>query len=129
MEAVASLGDTPNLTAEASAVIRQTHAYLATRQEHMRYATFTAAGYPIGSGCVESAHKLVVEARLKGAGMHGHASMSIRSWRCAACWSTGAGSRSGRRSGGNCARGGARCVLVTGLRSRPRLRSQCRVRP
>jgi len=33
-------------------------------------AAFRAAGYPIGSGSVESAHKLLVEARLKGAGMH-----------------------------------------------------------
>ena len=32
--------------------------------------TFQAAGWPIGSGSVESANKVVVEARLKGAGMH-----------------------------------------------------------
>ncbi len=44
--------------------------YLEKRQEHIRYAEFSAAGYPIGSGAVESANKLVVEARLKGAGMH-----------------------------------------------------------
>src|SRR5579872_4968225 len=35
----------------------------------MQYPTFQAAGWPIGSGSVESANKLVVEARLKGAGM------------------------------------------------------------
>ena len=34
------------------------------------YAAFRAAHYPIGSGSVESANKLLVEARLKGAGMH-----------------------------------------------------------
>jgi len=50
--------------------ISQTHAYLARRRELIRYAAFGAAGYPIGSGCVESANKLVVEARLKLAGMH-----------------------------------------------------------
>ena len=44
--------------------------YLAARREHTRYRAFAAAGYPLGSGCVESANKLVVEARLKGAGMH-----------------------------------------------------------
>lgn len=44
--------------------------YLEKRQEQIRYAQFSAAGYPIGSGAVESANKLVVEARLKGAGMH-----------------------------------------------------------
>ncbi|HLX57377.1 MAG TPA: hypothetical protein VKR83_10155 [Ktedonobacteraceae bacterium] len=36
----------------------------------MQYPTYQEAGWPIGSGMVESANKLVVEARLKGAGMH-----------------------------------------------------------
>jgi hypothetical protein len=44
--------------------------YLTARQAMLAYPQFTAAGYPIGSGCVESANKLVIEARLKGAGMH-----------------------------------------------------------
>jgi hypothetical protein len=44
--------------------------YLAKRWDQIQYATFRAAGYPIGSGAVESANKRVVEARLKGAGMH-----------------------------------------------------------
>lgn len=45
-------------------------AYLRKRLPQMRYAEFQAQGFPIGSGCVESAHKVVVEARLKQAGMH-----------------------------------------------------------
>jgi hypothetical protein len=45
-------------------------AYLEKRQEQMRYPEFVAAGWPLGSGMVESANKLVVEERLKGAGMH-----------------------------------------------------------
>ena len=44
--------------------------YLEKRRDQIRYAEFIAAGLPIGSGIVESANKLVVEARLKGAGMH-----------------------------------------------------------
>ena len=36
----------------------------------MQYPNFLADGWPIGSGMVESANKLVVEDRLKGAGMH-----------------------------------------------------------
>lgn len=44
--------------------------YLGKRVAQMRYAEFIAQGYPIGSGAVESANKLVVEARLKGSGMH-----------------------------------------------------------
>ena len=45
-------------------------AYLEKRREQMEYPTFQAQGWPIGSGAVESGNKLVVEARLKGAGMH-----------------------------------------------------------
>ena len=70
LAAVAALRETPGVSAEAAALIGATQTYLATRREHIRYAAFAAAGYPIGSGCVESANKLVVEARLKGAGMH-----------------------------------------------------------
>lgn len=45
-------------------------AYLEKRAAHMDYPAFRAAGWPIGDGAVESANKLVVEARLKGSGMH-----------------------------------------------------------
>lgn len=45
-------------------------AYLEKREAHMQYPTYQEAGWPIGSGIVESANKLVVEARLKGVGMH-----------------------------------------------------------
>ncbi len=44
--------------------------YLDKRRAQMDYARFQAAGYPIGSGSVESGNKVVVEAHLKGAGMH-----------------------------------------------------------
>lgn len=44
--------------------------YLEKRQSQMQYPLFQAQGWPIGSGSVESGNKLVVEARLKGAGMH-----------------------------------------------------------
>jgi hypothetical protein len=44
--------------------------YLAKRQPMLDYPRFLAAGWPLGSGIVESANKLVVEVRLKGAGMH-----------------------------------------------------------
>ena len=44
--------------------------YLDRRRAQLQYPVFQAAGWPIGSGSVESANKLVVEDRLKGAGMH-----------------------------------------------------------
>lgn len=45
-------------------------AYLEKRKPQMQYPTFQAHGWPIGSGATESGNKVVVEARLKGAGMH-----------------------------------------------------------
>lgn len=45
-------------------------AYLEKRVAQMAYPQFVAEQWPIGSGTVESANKLVVEERLKGAGMH-----------------------------------------------------------
>jgi len=45
-------------------------AYLEKRKDQLQYPRFQAHGWPIGSGIVESGNKLVVEVRLKGAGMH-----------------------------------------------------------
>ena len=45
-------------------------AYLEKREPHMQYPTCQEQGWPMGSGAVESGNKLVVEARLKGSGMH-----------------------------------------------------------
>jgi len=51
-------------------VLSSNLAYLKKRQAQMQYPLFQAQGWPIGSGMVESGNKLVVHARLKGAGMH-----------------------------------------------------------
>jgi hypothetical protein len=48
----------------------KTLAYLEKRQTQLQYPIFQSQGWPIGSGATESGNKLVVEARLKGAGMH-----------------------------------------------------------
>ena len=44
--------------------------YLTKRLNQIQYAAFQGQGFPIGRGRVESANKLVVEARLKDNGMH-----------------------------------------------------------
>ena len=44
--------------------------YFSKRLPQLQYPIFLAAGWPIGSGMVESANKVVMQARLKGAGMH-----------------------------------------------------------
>ena len=56
--------------AAAVAAQAKTLAYLEARLDEVRYPWFLAQGWPIGDGAVESANKLVVEARLKGSGMH-----------------------------------------------------------
>ena len=58
------------LHAPDNEVLRRNLAYLEKRQPQLQYPRFREQGWPIGSGMVESANKLVVEARLKGAGMH-----------------------------------------------------------
>jgi hypothetical protein len=63
----------------------------------MAYPHYQAAGWPIGSGMVESANKLVVEARGypqgEGSGMHwarGHVNsmLALRNLICSRRWQT-----------------------------------------
>lgn len=51
-------------------VVASNLAYLEKREDQLQYPAFQAQGWPIGSGIVESGNKVVVEARLKGSGMH-----------------------------------------------------------
>ena len=59
----------PDPTAAATA-LAATLEYFASRWDQIQYRDFAARGLPIGSGCVESGHKVVMQARLKGPGMH-----------------------------------------------------------
>lgn len=54
---------------ELEAVQKQVQ-YFRKRVSLMQYPQYQRDGWPIGSGMVESANKVVVQARLKGAGMH-----------------------------------------------------------
>jgi len=77
--------------AAAQAASDGTLGYLTKRRAQIAYARFQAKGYPIGSGMVESANKLVVEARLKGSGMHwagAHVDpmLSLRTSLCNGSW-------------------------------------------
>ena len=56
---------TPQAREELQALIR----YYSDNRHRMRYDEYLRLGYGIGSGCVESAHKQVVHARLRQAGM------------------------------------------------------------
>lgn len=66
-------------------------AYLKKREGQIQYPNFQAQGWPIGSGIVESGNKLVVEARLKGSGMHWHEKhvnpmLALRTMICSKRW-------------------------------------------
>ncbi len=68
--------------------------YLQQRREMIKYASFRTQGYPIGSGSVESANKLVVQSRMKGAGMrwdpsHVNPMLAMRNLACNARWREG----------------------------------------
>lgn len=77
--------------------------YLVARREQMNYPVFRARGWPIGSGIVESANKLVVEKRMKGAGMrwegaHVNPMLSLRNAECSGRWAESwASAAAGRR--------------------------------
>jgi hypothetical protein len=43
--------------------------YLETHHEHLDYARYRQEGLPIGSGCVESACKWLIQSRFKGVGI------------------------------------------------------------
>lgn len=71
--------------------VRQGLGYLFRHRWRMCYPKFRAAGYPIGSGMVESACKVVVQERLKQAGMRwsragAQAMLALRSVFLSGCW-------------------------------------------
>lgn len=89
---LAALQALPTPTAEAATAKGTAIRYLGSRREQIRYAQFREQGLPIGSGIVESAGKLVVEARLKGSGMHWaprnlNPLLALRSRLCSGQWS------------------------------------------
>ncbi|MCB1128975.1 MAG: UPF0236 family protein, partial [Verrucomicrobiae bacterium] len=66
----------PETTPEQDAPVRQAHRYLNNRRDSLDYPRALALGLPIGSGMIESGHRHVLQARLKGAGrawLHDHA--------------------------------------------------------
>lgn len=65
--------------------------YLEKRDTFMDYPAYRAAGWPIGSGMVESGNKVVMQARLKGAGMrweptHVNPMLALRTAICSDRW-------------------------------------------
>jgi hypothetical protein len=79
---------------EQSALIDSALHYLQSRLPMLDYAHFRRRGYPIGSGSVESGHKVVVQRRMKGAGMrwaeqHLDPMLALRDLVCNGRWEEG----------------------------------------
>ena len=68
-EALVRMADRLPQTQTGREDVREHLMYVRKRLSLMQYPLFRRAGWPIGSGMVESANKLVVQARLKGTGM------------------------------------------------------------
>jgi hypothetical protein len=64
----------PDEVADSEASVRSCHRYLSRRKDQLDYPSALANNLPIGSGEIESAHRYIVQKRLKLAG----------SWWCAA---------------------------------------------
>ena len=58
----------PNTVADLNAPVRACHRYLSNRDDQLNYKDAIEKGLPIGSGEIESAHKYVIQKRLKVSG-------------------------------------------------------------
>ena len=75
-------------------VLQTNQAYLEKRIDHMQYPRYQTQHLPIGSGAMESGNKVVVEARMKGAGMHWeiahvNSMLTLRNLLCSDRWQAG----------------------------------------
>ena len=68
-EILARLKTLHPISAEARQALEALRKYYTDNASRMRYDEYLRLGYGIGSGAVESAHKQVVHARLRQAGM------------------------------------------------------------
>lgn len=74
-----------------SAPVRNAHRYIQERSAHLDYASARRDGYPIGSGEIESAHRHVIQKRLKLAGCwwketNAQTLLNLRTARANNCW-------------------------------------------
>lgn len=114
-------------TTEAEEVVRQTRAYLETNATRTDDPAYVAAGWPIGSGMIETQCKTLVQARLKGAGMR-WGRTACRPWpRCGPCAPRASGTPSGPRT--PCARAVRPRVPAACTSFRQRRRRCGRLRP
>jgi hypothetical protein len=83
----------PASVADAGAPVRACHRYLSNRLDHLDYQGALAKGWPIGSGEIESAHRSIVQPRLKRPGAwwtpdNAEAMLALRITRANGQWPT-----------------------------------------
>lgn len=81
----------PDAVPAEDAPVRQCYRYIINRPGQFRYAQTIVANLPIGSGEVESAHRYVIQKRLKLAGAwwrkdNDQAMLNLRTARANRCW-------------------------------------------
>lgn len=80
-----------DLTEDSAAPVRACHRYLSNRLDHLDYQGAIERGLPIGSGEIESAHRYLIQERLKGSGRwwtpaHAQAMLALRRKRANGEW-------------------------------------------
>ncbi len=70
--ALATLADLGAAHPRHIEIINHAQAYFTKRLNMIHYVEFNAAHWPIGSGSGEAAHKVVIQSRMKRAGMRWH---------------------------------------------------------
>lgn len=81
----------PETASDSDAPVRKCHRYLNNRPGQFEYARALAAGLPIGSGEIESAHRYIIQKRLKIAGAwwlkdNAHKMLALRTLRANGSW-------------------------------------------
>lgn len=90
LEALAPFLETDE-TEDSAAPVRACYRYLSNRLDHLDYQGALERGLPIGSGEIESAHRYLIQERLKGSGMwwtsaHAQAMLALRLKRAHGEW-------------------------------------------
>lgn len=68
--------------------LRNLHRYYQRNRSRMKYCYYRRQGWPIGSGAVESAHRHVIQARMKRAGQHWSHKVATKMARMRALYAT-----------------------------------------
>ena len=81
----------PETTSDPEALVRKCHRYIRNRPGQFEYARALGAGLPIGSGEIESAHRYIIQKRLKIAGAwwledNAHKMLVLRTLRANGDW-------------------------------------------